>query len=138
MLRCGGVAVWGICGVEELRCGGVAVWGSCGVGQSRCGAVSEGQSQCGAVAMWGSRDVGQSPCGGVAVWGSPGVGESRLKRVAVCLYLSLLIFDRMYLLFRWINPSVNPSDGPSVCFFLIEHTTSFNPPCLFKRFCIYE
>ena len=38
--RCGGVAVWGSCGVEELRCGGVAVWGSRGVGQLRCGAVA--------------------------------------------------------------------------------------------------
>ena len=30
-LWCGGVAVWGNCGVEELQCGGVAVWESRGV-----------------------------------------------------------------------------------------------------------
>ena len=26
MSRCGGVAVWGSCGVGELQCEGVAVW----------------------------------------------------------------------------------------------------------------
>ena len=34
-LRCGGVAVWGSCGMGELRYGGVAVWGSYGEGQLR-------------------------------------------------------------------------------------------------------
>ena len=45
----------------ELRCGGVAVWGSCGVGESQC----EG------VAMWGSRGVGELHYVGVAVVTKP-------------------------------------------------------------------
>ena len=36
-LRCGGVAVWGSCGVGELRCGGVAVWSSGNVGSGNVG-----------------------------------------------------------------------------------------------------
>ena len=40
-LRCGGVVVWGSCGVGESRCGGVAVWESCGVGELGGGGVTE-------------------------------------------------------------------------------------------------
>ena len=40
-LRCGVVAMWGSCGVEESQHGGVAArescgWGGCGVGKLRC------------------------------------------------------------------------------------------------------
>ena len=54
-LQCGGVAVWGSCGVGELWDGDVAVWGCCGVGGLRCGGV----------AVWGSC------CVGVAAYGGP-------------------------------------------------------------------
>ena len=50
---------------RELQCGGVAVWGGCGVGELRWGGV----------AVWGSCDVGELQCGGVVVWGSCGVGD---------------------------------------------------------------
>ena len=44
---------------SQLWCGGIAVWGSCGVGELRSGELRCGELWCGGVAVWGNSNVGE-------------------------------------------------------------------------------
>ena len=78
-LRCGGIAVWGSCNVEELPYGGVVVWRSCCVEELR---LEELQYE--EIAMWGSYNVEELWCGGVVACGGCSARWLQYVVVAVC------------------------------------------------------
>ena len=80
--------------VEELRCGGVAVWGSCGVGEL----------QCGGVVVRGSCKVGECHCWRDALCGGYGGYQARIQRVLDISLVFRVIWKKLFQKFITAKP----------------------------------